>query len=416
MVELNQLRYIGLYEEPDGSHGVDNSATPGDFLPLPYKRGTLELVGSREGLDPETGHMRADERDLLVLADLRNTAAFGVTMHSHGLDLDGSVTPPTVADFALLRATKVSMGGAAAAGEGPSSAQSTVQAGSSTTVVQLDTGHAARFFAGGAIGCQVVAGSSTIEAREIASVDTGADTVTVKEAFSAAPVEGSPVRGGVTCYLTERPLTHLQILHETRESNDGLVLAGLNGGFNIEMPVGGLGTMSFSLSGSYWARLGSSNVTIPTYTRYQPMLCSPLEAHMPLFGSGQPRVALENSAVTFEPLHTYEMQRSGLAPNTVARMVRQSTLPAARASITFPYADDTYYNAWFARQQRAFFAQAGNLPGGTVLLSAPNVQITNVVPAEVTGGVVGQTVTVEARLDTLGLTEREYSAFRVHYL
>lgn len=412
-IEIDTLRYIGLYEEPDGSYQVDHSGTPADFLALPYKEGTLQAQGGRAQLDPRTGKMRLDGHDKKVLGIRSCTLNAGVTLHSHGLDLDGDEAPPTTDNWALMRALKAQMGGVFTTTD--ESVQTVVVAGSTTTTaVEVTTGHGARFEAAGVIACQVVSGSPLLELREVASV--AGDIVSVKEAFSAAPVTGTPVRGGVTFYLTENPSTSLQALVEGREAQDGAIYRGLQGGFQIELPVGELGTMTLGLAGAGWSRL-ASGVTIPSYSQYKPMACAPLELHVPTIGSTT-RVLVEESAVKFEPQITYAPQKSGAATETIARMRRQPTRPAVRGSFTCPYEDDTWYTARDDREDRAVFAQAGALPGEAMLFSCPTVQITDVKPAPSDSAIAGQTVTFEGRHDEeIGSTsERSYSAIRWHFV
>lgn len=411
-IETNAQRWLGLYREPAGSYQVDNSGTPGDFDYLPYEVGTLEAPTGRELLDPNTGGIRADRHDKKVLGTRMCALNFATMIHSHGLDLDGDVTAPTADNWALYRVLETIMGGAVVTtNEG---AQTTVQGGSTATAVAVTTGHDTRFQAGGVIACQTVSGSSALELREILSVSS--DTVNVKQAFSAVPTTGTAVRGGVTFYLTEDPDTSLQAIIEGREATDGVVLRGLQGGFSLQLPVGGRGQIAFALTGAGWTRLGSSSATVPVSSNVSFLALNPLELTVPTIGSTT-RVVVPQAEVSIEPAITYAPQRAGNATETIARMRRQPTRPVATGSFIAPYEDDTWFNARDNRDDRAVFAQLGNIAGSAWLISLPTVQITEVQGGVESGeGIAGQRVAFEARHDEeiAGSTEIGYSAIRIH--
>lgn len=412
-IEVDALKYLGLYEEPDGSYQVDHSGTPADFLPFPYKEGTLEAKGGRAVFDPMTGKMRLDGHSKKVLGPKANTVNVATMLHSHGLDLDGDVAPPTTSTWALLRMMKAIMGGTAATTN--PGAQTTVQAGSTSTSIVLTTGHGARFQRGMPIACETVSGSSLLEVGEVLSVAT--DTVALKYALSAAPVTGTAVRGGVCTYPTERPLTSLQVLVEGREGSDGGSYRGLQGNFSLQLPVGGEGTIGFALAGAGWDRLASA-VTIPSYAIFNPFALSPLKVVAPTLGSTT-RVELEVSAITIEPQFQYAPQKSGKATETIARMIRQAVRPLCRGNFVVPLEDDTWFNAWRDRENRALFVQCGALAGGVFFVSLPTIQITDVARTTLENGVAGQQVTFEARHDEesgAGTSELGYAAMRCSWL
>lgn len=410
--ESDALHYFGLYEEPNGSYQADHSGTPGDFVPMPYVEGSLDLKGAEEDLDPQTGKMKLDGMDVTVIGPRSCSAAWTTRLHSHGQDLDGDVTPVTKSAWALLRALQTIMGGMVATTN--KSAQTTVQAGSTTaTAVEVTSGHGDRFQAGGVIGCEIAAG--IIEAREVLSV--ASDVVSVKQAFSGVPITDSAVRGGITVYLTEDPNSSLQILREGREAQDATWYGGLQGGFTLQLPAGGLGDFQFSLQGAGWDEVGSSSGTISSYSNFGLFGLSPLEVTVPTVGDTT-RVALEQSDITITPGIVYGPVKSGAASNTIARMKRGATRGVVQGSFTIPKQDLTWFTARANRDARALFAQLGNVPGYTVLISVPTIQIR--MPADAPSGdnIRGISVPWVARHDEeIGSTsELSYSALRIHFL
>ena len=415
-IELDALRYLGVYGEPAGSYAVDHSGTPGDFLAVPYQEGSLQLSGTREMLDPQTAKMKLDGGDVKVIGPRRCSASLSMALHSHGLDLDGDVTAPTTANWALMRILEAVMGGSSRTAN--ASAQTEVQAGSTTTVIDVTSGHGSSrgFAAGQVIGVEVVAG--LLELREIESVST--DAVTLKEALSGTPITSSAVRGGVTFYLTQDPDTSLQLHVEGNEAQDAAVYAGLQGAPAISYALGQIPVLSMALEGSYWSRLASSSATVPSYTNYSPLAAVSAELTAPTVGSAT-RVLVEQSSSTFEPQVTFARVLSGQASENVARMRRQPSRPAMRGTFTAPLEDLTWYNARDNKTNIAIFQQLGNLAGGSVLISAPTVQIVDVQPGPSETGISGQVVTWEAREDQEigsagGASDLLRSAFRLHFV
>jgi hypothetical protein len=164
--------------------------------------------------------------------------------------------------------------------------------------------------------------------------------------------------------------------------------------------------------------VGSSAATIPSYSVYSPMALAPLEVTVPTVGATT-RVLVEQSEVTITPGIVYAPVRSGAATHTIARMRRQPVRPLVSGSFTAPYEDDTWYTAHSGREDRALFAQCGNLPGSTVLISVPTIQIHEPPQPGASGeGIAGQVVSWQARHDAaIGSTsEVSYSALRLHFL
>lgn len=413
-IEINKLRYVGVYEEPDGSYQSDHSGSPGDFLAFPYQEGTLDAKGAVMPLDPNTGAMLLDNQDLIVHGPKSNTVNIGCVMHSHGLDLQGTEVPPTVDSWALFRVMKAIMGGQYAAGT--EAAATTVQGGSTVDTINVTAGHGDRFEAGQAIGVQTVVGSSHLEVAEIASVST--DAIGLKQNLSAAPVAATNVRGAVGCYLTEDPRTSLQWLVEGREANDGVVYCGTQGGFAMQIPIGQLGLLSFALAGAGWDRKNASSVTIPSFDPFAPFALNPVLLTVPTVGSKTRRI-IANSAITIEPGIAYAPQRSGAASETVARMRRQRVHPVAKLTFTAPLEDETWFDARDNRTAIAAFVQLGVLAGKIMFISLPTLQVVDVQPAPSETEISGQIVTCWARHDAAlddGTDEFLRSALRVSWL
>lgn len=409
-IELDALKVVKVDVEDAGSYNAAQSF-PGAFLDFPYKEGSLEIATNQEMLDPAIGTVCIDAMPAAKIPGIKTcTATLTSTLHSHGQDLDGDVTPTDGDSWALARVMKAVMGGSAATTN--ASAQTTVQAGGSSTLVNVTTSHGARFQAGCAIGCTTSAG---FEVREVASVST--DAVTVRKAFSGAPTEGTAVRGGITFYLTSDPDTSLQLVYEGRELSDRVRLQGMQGGMALTVSPGQLPEVSFSLTGATWANLsdGSDVPSCPSYTLYSPPVVSAAEL---LFAahSGTTRTPIDWSALTITPNLTYAAVKSGGASETVKRMKRQRGVPVLSGSFTMPLEATTMFDTWAARTYQMLTVQLGASAGSTLLITIPKVQIVNVQRAASDSGIAGLTVSFEATEDSLGTTDLLKSAYRIHAL
>jgi hypothetical protein len=408
-IELDVLRSLWVGEE--SSYGVSLAGSfPMGFKAMPYKEGSAQMTQPQAMLDPMTGKLYADGHSLKVLGPRNGgTVSFETALHSHGVDLNGINTAPTIYTWPLFLMLKTIMGGSVT----PSNpaASTLVAAGSTATVVNVTAGHGSRFVAGGAIAVTI---SGALEVREVLSVST--DAVSVKQAFSTAPTAGQAIKGCITVYMTEDPATSLQFICEGLESDDRRVMLGMQGSFTIAAALGELGTVGFNLTGCDWANLGSASPNAVSYTNFSPMAAIAAELTVPTVGSTT-RNALAQSAMTFEPGITYAPQKSGLGIQTVGRMKRQASRPLIKGSFTVPFEDLTYYTARTNRTSLAVFQQIGNAAGSTVLISAPTVQVVDVQRAASGEGISGQTVTWEGRHDEAlgGSSELLRSAFRLHF-
>lgn len=407
--ELHDLR--GLWVDTESTFGTAKTF-PGTFLAVPYREGSLNWNAMRQKLDPKLGKILLDGHDVQVLGRKSCDLKFDVPWHSHGTDMLATASVPTSSTWALLRILETIFGASVATGT--NAANTTVQAGTTATVVNVTAGHGARFAADRVIGCEVVSGSGLIELREVESVAT--DAVTVKEAFSAVPVTGSSVRGGITVSLTEDPSGSLQFVLEGAEADDRLRLMGLMGGLKIDVPIGGedFPKISFDMKGVDYARLGSGTAQSLAYSVFSAIAAVMAELTVPTFGSAQSRVAVDQSAFTLELALNYAPIKTGGGVQNVLRHRRQASRPFAKGSFTTPYQDDTWYTARDNREVRSVFQQLGNLPGSASLISVPRVQITDVQAAASAEAISGAVVSFEGRHDD-GATAHGRSVARFHF-
>lgn len=410
-IELHALRGLWVGVEPAGSYGSAFPLTfPANHLAFPFMEGSLEWKQMRAMLDPKAGKLKLDGHSKKVPGRKSATLKFDTVMHGHGLSLSGVTAAPTASTWALFRLLKTMLGGSIARGN---TGAATVQAGTTTTVVNVTAGRGADFAANGVIAVPLVSGGP-LEAREIASI--AIDAITVKEAFSAVPFTGGAVYGGVTFFPTEDPADSLQVVIEGAESDNRVALYGLQGGLKITVPIASdteMPKLSFDLKGQTSARLTGATPQALAYTLFEPMDGVASELTVPGFGA-TPRVLVDDSAFALDLALNYGPITSGAAVENVKRMRRQATRPLAKGSWTTTNEDNTWYTARDNKTDHAVFKQIGNQPGATWLISVPRVQIVDVQDAASTTEASGQQVSFEGRRDAIDSTDIGGAVVRIH--
>lgn len=408
-IRLGRLRVA--IESTRANFGVSQAASPANFLDMPYVEGSVNVTKTTDQLSPQSTQGYLDQYELDVRG--KKSLTFGCTTHLSGTGtaLDGVNAAATTTTWWLARLLETIMGGL----NTPSTpgAATQVQAGSTTTVINVTVGHGVRFVAGGAIACIV---NGRYECREVLSVATNA--VSVKVAFSGTPANGTQVLGAYTFFMTEDPVNSLQFLLEGRESSDRWVLAGCQGGLGLNVTIGELAQLSLNLTGALWEQLSPTTFTPGTLSLYNPVALVDSEFIVGTVGSTT-RNLVSAQALTWTPGITYTPITTPAGVNTLLgfrrtreRVVTGSFQPYFDASAT-----PDWYTSEASRSSLALFQQIGSATTGSgmVLLSAPTVQI-DVPQRADNNGLSGLAVTWKARHDaaTAGGSDLARSAFRIH--
>lgn len=409
-IRLGRLRVA--VESTRANFAVSQSASPANFVDMPFVEGSVQPTKNQDALGPSStqGYLDAYERNVLG----KKSVSLALTTHlgGTGTALDGVATPLTSTTWWLARVLETIMGGL----NTPSTpgALTQVQAGTTSTVVNVTVGHGARFTAGGAIACIV---NGRYEAREVLSVATNA--VSVKVAFSGTPATNSQVLAAQTFHLTEDPVNSLQFILEGRESSDRWVMMGLQGGIGLNVSTGELAQLTLNLNGADWEQLTPTTFTPGTLANYNPTAVVDSEFIVGTVGSTT-RNVVNCQAQTWTPGITYTPITTPAGVQTLLGF-RRTRAKAVTGSFQ-PYFDAAaapdWYTSFSSRSNLALFQQVGSAltGGGIVLLSAPTVQLTSPPQRADNGGLSGLSVTWEARNDeaTAGSSELQRSALRIH--
>lgn len=415
--ELEVLKRARVYEEAAGvaTFGIDHSGTLGDFLDFPAKSGSIKASGpaNHEMLAPMLTTTRVDGHDTAVIGRNSSSLSIACALHSHGVALDGVNAAPTIADWGFLRVMKAIFGATFATGV--PGVQTTVQAGTTTTVINVTAGHGtSRWSVGDAIACRVVSGSSVIECREITAV--AANAVTVDQAFSAIPITGSVVHGCVSVHLTQDPDTSLQWVIEGTEADDRVALLGMQlKSIKHTLPVDGkFPELAFEFQGADAVRMSSGTVGAVAPTYYSPFGTTFSELTLPTVAATT-RVLVDHSAHSLELALGYEARKVGTGVNGIRRWKRKVGRPVAKGSFVELFEDARYETLKAARTAVRVHEQIGNLVGSAVLISQRTAQIMTVTPAAADVALVGQQVSYESREPTAGTNDKTSSVITYHF-
>lgn len=369
--------------------GTDSIASIGTALRVPVIRGSLTPSQPQDMLAPNTLQTNIDgyEEDVIGAkgpVSLQFTTRFA----SHDTPLTGNVTPPdeTTWWMALLL---MSMGWGLSK-ETPAAATTQVQAGSTTTVINVTAGHGTRFAVGRALG--VVIGG-ILYPVPIKSIST--DAITLKHALPSVPSNGSTVYQSVTFYpagdAAAVPTKHLNAFFEGGMGADSgnptfatsrWQYRGISvGGFALTLAARQLADIQWTLMGPTWSKLAASAPAIAAaVSKFGPMAVKDSEMVVTTVGNTTRSVTSYNA---IQIAQNWELQTI-TGPDgveTVLDYLRvKSDEPVSAGQITDHWSIASPANRdWYSHHQNrddlAFFIKVGSQPGACWLIEESTVQI-----------------------------------------
>lgn len=411
-IEISSVQRLRVYVE--STFGSDATMSINDFVDVPANEGSIQATVTTDELDPmQTVQSRFEGREK-VLGKRSATLQFSTNLAPTGTTADASTTAVTSALGIILKAA---MGGENLGIGG------TASTGSTATIVNVTSGHGARFAAGMALGW--VNASGVLEMREIESVSS--DAITLKHALSDAPANLDVIYNCATYYFTEDPDTSLQFLLQGREQQDCWLLVGgqLVGGVTLAFDVTGAAlpqaTFNFTFAGYYeYDEMVSAPTAIgtATYSAYSPLVGQAGEFRVFTVGASTlvTTSLVHCSALSFAPKITYVPVTSPSGTNTIYRWRAARANPPVEGSYTPFFQDLTWNQARDAKTDKAIFYRYGVAAGAAVMVSAPTVQILNPQRADA-GEIASQTISWAGRIDTdvnSSTTAIAKSPFRIH--
>lgn len=409
--ELASLKTCRIAVEPAGSYGVE-IALGSDYLYLPITEDFAMPSPEREMQDPMVAQALLNGSSLKVPGKRSGSAKLDMILGSHGLDIDGDVAMPAITAWPLRALLETILGGFSTATSHGS--QVTVQSGSTTTTINVTTGAgSARMTKGQALGITTANG---LEWAEILSIST--DAVSLRQALSATPTVGQPVRHSATFFATQDPDTSLQLAMAGAEVDDHFRFSGAQcAGLAIEAKPGMMPKLSVDLKGrgvrSIAAHSGLAEIA---HSYFAPIIASGGCITTPAFGvTTRVDPYVSDFAPTFD--HKFDVIASYCHTDNIARMKRQRPAggKAAKVSITVPYEDTSWMTAQDTKALFSVFFQLGSEVGASGLLSFPRMQVVGVKRGSSGTNLAGQVVELEALQDTLdSTTDLGRASWRLH--
>ena len=247
MPSRSALARYRVYEEPDGSFGIDGTGTLANFLDV--RSMESPFVHARASLpDQRVRAYRVDQpKDQFGF----RSATWDWSGHliSHGTSLTSGATPPSIDGLGTI--LKATMGGRSVA------AGSTVAASPSptTTGFTVGAGHGSRVTAGKIIW--VADSLGRYHPGKVKTVST--DAVTLACALSFTPAAGAVVLNSETFYETDAPETSLQFITEGENRNgDCYILLGCHGSLSLGLSHGQLAMVSGQWQVAKWLQSSAS--------------------------------------------------------------------------------------------------------------------------------------------------------------
>lgn len=358
-VELEALKRIAVYEEPNGSFAVDGSATPANFLDVPIMEGSASWSAGRQFQQKNTLQQYSYQFDSVVQGWKRPTLKFKMHLAPNGTAANSSTASLSSSVVAVQRILKAVMGG-----EGAGSQGSAVSgAPTSAAVFAVTAGHGSRFTNKQAVG--LVDTNNVCEVRELVSKAT--DTLTLYHRGSFTPANGSAVYNSASYYITDSPDTSLQFIVEGKEQDDRWVLQGMQcTSFAIDLPNDGFPTVEMEFTGVYFAALSSAAITGATYSNFDPQWKAHKTFTAPYSAAGDQTATSQcTQARMFDPKIAFEPLFCPSATYGVERYYKKRTEPV-QAKITLPYQDTSWFTAADAGTEYYLSQQYGSAAGKTV--------------------------------------------------
>jgi hypothetical protein len=378
-----------MFEET--TFGADSSASLGSYLDVRYNSVTAQL--DKEALpDQHVVQRRTTENPAVISTKKMGKMQLSTYLAPTGTPIDdavvtGALTDPVFAGGQLLRSA---MGGYR-------SHDGSTEDGGTSTVSQLDVvlGDGVNWNQASAVGVHV-ANTTNIEAREVISVTT--DAIVPDWKFSAVPQTSSTVYNAHTFYITEDPTDSLAFLLETRDRENLWWVFASQGGFGITLPMHQFPTIDYDLQLAQWFHdndvatpAGGGTFDESTYTDGPPVPFVQSEVRFDDFvaAGDQTLTTMCPSALTVNFDYRVSPVTCPGGVNGVSRYRHLRSTPFVTGNLVTFFdsdiaQDDTLWDDWEGSVLQRMAIQIGNLPGGTVLIALPRVQITNVqrVPSE----------------------------------
>lgn len=358
-------------ETSPANYAVDDTGTIANFFDLSFL--TANLGRNRAALADDTVTQRVFQRRAMQFGPKSVAVEFSANLRSTGEALLTGVTATKDSTSKVLEAIL----GGYRADEG-----SAVASGASATGVTVTGTEGSNFPAGSLIA---VEGTTDNRIGSVTRVDTqSTDALTFGIAAHASPAVGRKLYNCQLLYpaqIAPASSTFLQFLSEGEDVDDKWLALGVQAqSLTLAFPLGGLATWGFSGVGAKWLHdddfatpLGSAALAAGTVDGSGPVPCKGGSVVLTPT-SGTTRTTPHVAELTLNPGITWGPAASHNGVETVAQMVQmrgeQPTL-----SMLIEVTDESWTDVLEAGTTYQMIAQFGNVPGATLALDCPTMQL-----------------------------------------
>jgi len=414
-IEVTNVQRLRMYTEFSTAFATDTTGTLAAFSDVPFIEGSAELNLGQVMLNPEHAQQHIDGHPTQVLGIKECTLSFAMNLAPTGTAAANGITHPQSVLGEVLAATI----GVESLGVGN---------GFSTGTSATNFGIAGNTFVNGDF---IGAPTGTNAAFEIRPMKTSADPACVaRMAYSSTPNGAVDTAFGCATYgLGTNPLTSLQFIVEGLETEDRWVTLGMQlESMTIDLPIGELPRMTFSLKGVSWltgadaAYTSTGALAAATYASVDVIKTTGEFLYQTASSPALP-TPLNVSSITLTPNIGYGPVKSPGGTNTVARWRRLRQAPAMSGEFVVPFGDDataiTFLNDRDNKTLKQIVFQVGNVAGSSFAIDLPTIQITDLQLGD-SEGIRSQTVSFVTQLDSQTTesgtpTDLEQSAFRIAF-
>lgn len=360
-------------ESSPANYAIDMTGTIASFFDLSFL--TANLGRSRTALADDTVTQRVFQRRATQFGPKSVAVEFSANLRSTGEALTDGVTATKDSTSKVLEA----ICGGYRADEG-----STVEASPSPTATgfSVPTGDGTKAIPGCLIG---VEGTTNDRIGSVTRINTrSTDALTFGVALASIPASGRKVYNAQLIYpaqIAPASATFLQFLSEGEDTDDKWLGMGVQAqSLTLAFPLGGLATWGFSGVGAKWLHdddfatpLGSAALAAGTVDGSNPIPCKGGSVVLTPTG-GTTRTTPHIAELTLNPGITWGPAPSHNGVETVAQMVQmrgeQPTL-----SMLIEVADESWTDVLEAGTTYQMIAQFGSVPGATIALDCPTMQL-----------------------------------------
>ncbi len=410
-IEVHNVQRMRVITE--STFGTDAS-TGGTLFDVPFVEGSGTFTIDRAMLNPEFAQQHIDGYPTQVLGLKSCTLNFTMNLAPTGLaaDDDSPTTQVGSGTTALGEILKAVMGGEnLGIGEN-------VVTGTSSTVFTLDDATTSKATEGAVIGLPTGA-NSAYEMRMIE--DEASDVVTLHNELTSAPTAGvDDAHGCATYFMTANPSSSLQFIIEGLGAQNRFVLMGMQAeSIALELPIGLLPKITFSLKGVSW--LKGSDANYPSTgalgaANYVSTTVLNLTGEFNYLTTTATTNALQLvSNVTYTPNISYGPVTSPHGVQAVSRWRRLRAAPVMAGEFVLPFEEEEFMDDRTNKTLQQIWLQYGNTAGSSVLIGVPTAQIVNTQDNDA-DGIASQTISWQAQLNgqttkSSDPTDLERSAF-----